>query len=413
MQRGLGSFTDLATWAIDSPLIWFMLFSVALATASVLVRCVPAVREAATTVENNRQTAIDGLRGVLGISVFVHHTVITWFLLQGHGWALPPSRFVVHLGQTSVALFFMITGFLFWGRVLARGDSIDWLGFIVSRLYRLYPVYLLTLGLVVAAVFALTATGPRPSAASFMAPIVHWLLFTVFSAPDLNGLPHTSRLVAEVTWSLRYEWLFYLALPLLAFVAGRARHKLAALLSATGLTAMCFWLERHGTFSVGILQSFLGGIVAARVVRSPALAAAGRTPAAGLAAIAALLAVITFLPTAYTWKATLGLSLFFAVVASGHDLWGALRLPGLLWLGDITYSIYLLHGLLLWAVLQCFWPHAAASSWPVFLGSAVTIDVILVLLSSFVFLCIERPAILLGKRHYRRFGPRRTPARAS
>ena len=99
-----------------------------------------------------------------------------------------------------------------------------------------------------------------------------------------------------------------------------------------------------------------------------------------------------------------GLTVFFVVVASGHDLWGALRLPGLLWLGDITYSIYLLHGLILWAVFQCWLPHDLAGNWPVFLAVAVAVDLVLVLLCSGVFLAIERPAILMGKRHYRRFG---------
>jgi len=108
--------------------------------------------------------------------------------------------------------------------------------------------------------------------------------------------------------------------------------------------------------------------------------------------------VVTLLPTAFTWPATVGLTLFFIVIASGHHLWGLLRLPGLLWLGDITYSIYLLHGFLLWLVLQQVWPRTLASDGTVFLGSAIAIDVVVVLLSSIVFLTIERPGVLLGKR---------------
>ena len=178
---------------------------------------------------------------------------------------------------------------------------------------------------------------------------------------------------------------------------------MAALLSAAVLAALFRQFGWYNSFDTGIPQSFLGGIAAAYFVRRPGLAAAGRTTAAGVAGVAALAAVIAFLPTAYTWQATAGLTVFFIVVASGHNLWGALRLPGLLWLGDITYSIYLLHGLLLWVVLQRFWTHAAASRWPVFLGSAIVIDVMLVLISSLVFLTIERPAVLLGKQHFRRF----------
>ena len=73
----MGPLADPATWVIDGPVIWLILFFVALAVASALVRLVPSIRGTLTTVTASRQTAIDGLRGVLGISVFIHHTVIT------------------------------------------------------------------------------------------------------------------------------------------------------------------------------------------------------------------------------------------------------------------------------------------------------------------------------------------------
>ena len=120
-------------------------------------------------------------------------------------------------------------------------------------------------------------------------------------------------------------------------------------------------------------------------------------------AIAALAAVVTLLPGAHSWQATAGLTVFFVVIASGHGLWGLLRLPGLLWLGDITYSIYLLHGLFLWVVLQWSLPRALATSPSVFLASAVIIDAMLIPACSVVFMTIERPGILLGKRHVSRF----------
>jgi peptidoglycan/LPS O-acetylase OafA/YrhL len=50
---------------------------------------------------------------------------------------------------------------------------------------------------------------------------LHWLAFTVFQAPDLNGFNPTSLIVAGVTWSLPYEWFFYLCLPVLALLSGR------------------------------------------------------------------------------------------------------------------------------------------------------------------------------------------------
>ena len=288
MRQEIWPGTDIATRMIDSPLIAVLLFSIAVAVAAILVRSIPSIGRTLAVVEASRHKAIDGLRGILGISVFTHHTVCTWFFLHGDAWQLPPSRFIVHMGQTSVALFFMITAFLFWGRVLDRGSKIDWIEFLVSRLYRLYPVYLLMVALLVTAVLAVTLSNTPAATGSFFSPLLTWLMFTMFGTPDLNGLPNTWLIVAGVTWSLRYEWLFYLALPVLGFVAGRSRQPLAALLSAAVVAAIFQRFHWHNTFSLNIIPSFIGGIAAAYIVRRPQFAAAGRSTVAGLLAVAAL-----------------------------------------------------------------------------------------------------------------------------
>lgn len=400
----------MAARFIDSPAIAVLLIAVALAVASVLVRVVPAIRRTQTHDESGRQPAIDGLRGFLGISVFVHHTVITWFLLHGDPWQLPPSRFIVHAGQTSVALFFMITAFLFWGRVLDRRGDMNWTGFAISRLYRLYPAYLMLVGLLLTAALAVTLSSQPAVSGPVAGPLMDWLMFTMFGAPDLNGLPATYLLVAGVTWSLRYEWLFYLALPLIAFLTGCSRRPGPALLSAAAVGAIFWRLHWHNTFDPHILLAFAGGMAAAHFQRMAGLAAFGRTSTAGLAGIVALALAIGLLPTAYMWQATAGLTLFFTVVASGNSLWGLLLMPGLLWLGEITYSIYLLHGFFLWLVLRCILPHALAANGFVFIASVTAIGAGLVLAASVVFLTIERPAVLLGQRRSRRSGLRRADA---
>jgi peptidoglycan/LPS O-acetylase OafA/YrhL len=307
----------------------------------------------------------------------------------------------VHLGQTSVALFFMITAFLFWGRVLSRRNSLDWTEFLVSRLFRLYPAYLVMLGLLLAASYGFTAPGQRDGS-GLWPQLRTWLLFTMFGAPNLNGQADTSLVVAGVTWSLPYEWLFYLALPALAFATGRVRKPIAASVSTTAVIAVFYCWRWYNPFDRNILLSFIGGIVAAYWVRSPALRDIGSRRGAGYVAIGALLAVVWLMPTAYRWPSTLGLTVFFVVIASGHDLWGVLRLPGLLWLGDISYSVYLLHSAVLWTVFQHGLPRALALSAPVYIATSIINDIVLVLIASAVFLGVERPAILAGKRWYQR-----------
>jgi len=294
--------------------------------------------------------------------------------------------------------FAMITAFLFWGRVLARGRTIDWVEFLVSRLYRLYPTYLLMFGLVLVAVFLSTSPGQPASAPSLPKALLEWL--AMFGTPDLNGFPDTGLLVAGVTWSLRYEWLFYLSLPLFGCLAARSRQPLAALLSALVVSAVIYRSSFHSPFDIEILQSFLGGIVAAYWIRRPGLVRAARTAVAGCTAAMALAIVVTLTPSARTWEATLGLTVFFVIVASGQSLGGLLRRPALLWLGDITYSIYLFHGFLLWLTFRHLIPPGSAIDGVEFIVISVVVAISLVLLCSAVFLTIEHPAISMGKRHF-------------
>jgi peptidoglycan/LPS O-acetylase OafA/YrhL len=380
-------------------LLFLLLLAAALCTASVLVKWAPPVARTLAVVEARRQTSIDGLRGCLGISVFIHHTILTWRSLNGTPWQTPPARLVLHLGQTSVALFFMITAFLFWSKVLASGEKMDWSAMLFARVYRLYPVYLLMFALVLAAVALMTFSAVPQPANSQVKPVLQWLL--MWGTPDLNGLPNTSMLVAAVTWSLRYEWLFYLALPCLGFVLAATRQPRVATASALVVMIAIILCVRRDMFQLSHLQSFLGGILAAYWVRSPVLSARTRSPIAGVIALACLASVIVLMPTAFAWPATIGLGAFMIVVASGNDLWGMLRRPGLLWLGEITYGIYLLHGLLLWLVFQILLPRTLSLHAGVYAAAAAGTAIVLVLVCSIVFLTFERPAILIGRRHYR------------
>lgn len=393
--------SGLTETVIDGPPIALIIYAAALMTATLLVRWVPVIKRTMTTVETTRLTSIDGLRGLLGVGVLVHHTVITWFFLHSGIWQLPPSRIITHLGETSVSLFFMITAFLFWGRVVTRGVNMDWLEFLLGRLYRLYPAHLLMLGFLTAGVMYATRDPLAILHASFLRPFLDWLLFTMFAAPDLNSLPQTSMLVANVTWSLVCEWLFYAALPILAFMFSPAR-SIAAVMASVLVFLGLFWgLGWTIPYRIAALPMFLGGIASVYWVRSAALQRWSRGAFGSLAALLAIALVVSCFPTAYTPGEVVGLTIFFAVVASGNDFWGILRWPGLLWLGDVTYSIYLLHGLLLWLVFQQILPHALAIQPGAFILTAVAVAIVLVLACSATFLLVERPGVVMGKRHYR------------
>src|SRR5207302_5329977 len=98
---------------------------------------------------SGRFTSLDGLRGYLAFGVFIHHGSVWYIFLHTSEWNVPPSYVYTNIGQASVALFFMITGFLFWSKLL-RGheEPINWYRLYLSRLLRLVPLYTLAVTLV-------------------------------------------------------------------------------------------------------------------------------------------------------------------------------------------------------------------------------------------------------------------------
>ena len=395
--------SSLTQWLIETGLIAVLLYALAIGVAAGVVAGFGRVRRTLAVVEAGRHRGIDGLRGLLGVGVFLHHLLVYWGVVRTGAWLEPGSRVGVHLGETSVALFFMVTAFLFWGRVLEQRGRMAWGAFVFRRVVRLYPAYLLTVALVLG--IALTVTwgrGPvalKPLASSLM----QWVVF--YRMGEFNGLAQTGLMVAQVLWSLQHEWLFYLALPVLAFVTGRDRRPVAAVAGATAIGAICgvfWWFGWGNPLRPWVVPAFLGGIAAAYWVRQPWLVELARTEGAGWVAVAFLVAVVGLSPTAYGWLPLAGLTVFFVVVASGQRFWGMLARPGLLWLGDITYPIYLMHGVLLWVAFRLVLPAPIGAV--AFLAMGAGVAVVLVLWCSVVFLVVEHPAIEAGRQVLRRIG---------
>ena len=166
-----------------------------------------------------RYGSIDGLRGYLALGVFLYHSCVWGYYSHTGKWGYPPSRFYVQLGDCGIALFFMITGFLFFSKILdGRTKPIDWLRLYVSRFLRLTPLYLFVVVLLFIVVIFLSHGVLRAPLVKTLRGAACWLAFTIPGEPDLNGVKNTSIIMAGVTWTLLYEWLFYALLPVLALM---------------------------------------------------------------------------------------------------------------------------------------------------------------------------------------------------
>jgi peptidoglycan/LPS O-acetylase OafA/YrhL len=300
-----------------------------------------------------RHVAIDGLRGFLALGVLFHHALFRFNLATTGRWEIPDSPFYTLLGQVAVMGFFMITGFLFWDRVqrdvdksqrfgpggAQRSAPIDWPRFYGARIRRIVPMYLVAVALLLLVV-AFESGGRRQVPSGALADqVFRWLCFALLGMPDVNGVPDTKLYISGVVWTLKYEWAFYWLLPFMALFATGARFAVLA----GGAVALALATDD------ALVLCFLGGMLAAYAVNRWALFALLRTRAASLVPMALIAAVFLGFDEGYGVAQAALLAGAFFFVAHGNDVFGLLAAPASRVLGTISYSIYLLHGLLLYA----------------------------------------------------------------
>lgn len=354
-----------------------------------------------------RFASLDGLRGYAAFLVYVHHTAI-WYVYARTGvWDLPATRLYVHFGQSSVAIFFMITGFLFWSKLIdGRTRPIDWRRLYVSRVLRLVPLFVVMVALLWIGALMITGLRLQVSVPRAALDTLQWLTFTAFGMPDLNRAP--TSLIAGAAWSLPYEWWFYFSLPLAALLLRLRPARAWLILGVAGTLGAVWWISQRGAWVIA--AGFLGGIAAAFLARDQRFGAAARHPIASLACLAALAAATRF-TTAFAPAPLLLLTAAFALIACGNTLFGVLEWPAARGLGEVGYSLYLLHGIVLFAVFgMVLGSDATAALGPTGHWLVVYACVPLVTVLSYTtFRLIEAPAMASVDRVNRLLGATSTP----
>ena len=98
---------------------------------------------------------------------------------------------------------------------------------------------------------------------------------------------------------------------------------------------------------------------------------------------------------------TLLLTIFFVPIALGNSLFGLLKIPEAIVLGESSYGIYLLHGIILYFFAPIlFIPVIGIGS--VYIGMCI-IGIILVCVACLAHLFIEKPFMELSKKVAQKF----------
>ena len=342
-----------------------------------------------------RIVPIDGLRGLLALGVFLHHAAIyRQYLRDGSWWT--PAGVLAQLGPVAVSLFFMVTAFLFYGRLIDEQGRPDWRRLYIGRVFRIAPVYLLAIGSMFAIVTAGSGFQLRVPLGQVIGEIASWLALGAGPRVDLNGFPDTRHLLAGVTWTLQSEWLFYASLPLLA-LAVRGGRRVTLLLPVLGLTASLGALASFGPEALpACIVPFFAGMLCA-ALRGRAGASWPAWLASGTIA-ATMVAVLGCGLNPRQPAALLLLTFAFQLIVGGGTVFGLLTCRFARWLGEISYGVYLLHGLVLSQMGAIGSVRALVLDVPLSHGLLlVPVTALVLLLADAAHELVELPGIRLGR----------------
>jgi peptidoglycan/LPS O-acetylase OafA/YrhL len=291
----------------------------------------------------NRELALDGLRGVAALMVATHHAAMSYIWLITDRWGETQSPVLQLFAPGGVIIFFMLTGYLFWGKARAMNGKMNIWKLWRGRLYRIAPLYLFSLLMVL--FVAAIQTGGHWLTLENWKPLLRLLALGALSWHNI-GQVNLGEYNAGVVWTLWYEWNFYLILPFIAwFALGRKIFVIAIIVYALTFIGLCFNLNlQPGLFF--ILGMLCPVLLEDQQLRSQLV----RPITAGLVILVTI--SLCWLSRGYLFTKTPSIAIagaffpLFFVTAAGNSFFGFLTHPVIRCLGAISFSLYLLHGIM-------------------------------------------------------------------
>jgi peptidoglycan/LPS O-acetylase OafA/YrhL len=227
-----------------------------------------------------RLTALDGLRGLAALVVVVHHSVLTWPVLadqyvaanraSGTWWLTFTPLHLVWAGTEAVTVFFVLSALVLTLPFLGRPAGVaGWRSYYLRRLARLYVPVVVAVAL---AALLVTLFPRTPGPATSWWFDVHAVSVDLGALADDAVLVFHSNGINTALWSLKYEVVFSLLLPLYVLAARRLRS--LVLLAAVGLLALAGLGTYSGSLTLAWLPVFgIGACIAVSRARLVALGA--------------------------------------------------------------------------------------------------------------------------------------------
>ena len=293
-----------------------------------------------------RRSPIDGLRGYLALLVFIHHFVLTFYWVKQGFWQTPKELYFQNFGKVGVSIFFIITGYLFIGKIIKNDYLINIKDLFLSRFFRVFPLYIFVTSIVFFIVFHLSGYHIVTSKLDVLSSVVRWFLF---HGNEINGFDDTRRIIAGVDWTLKYEALFYCLLPFVALFLRLNKVFFSFFLSFIIFYYYFFNINFLAFNSIYFTLFLVGGWVA--YYKKHLVKYIPKSVVFDILTVMFLISSIFLFETNSLYQ-ILAITFFFSSIVSGNSIFGLLRADFSLFLGEISYSIYLMHGLILFLIYK-------------------------------------------------------------
>ena len=288
---------------------------------------------------------MEGLRGFAVFLVFlVHYVTLVEPWVIASPILLEFSSKLHTIGNAGVDLFFVLSGYLIYGSLIVRYQP--FFSFMMRRVQRIYPAFVAVFLAYVFLSFVFPAESKIPPGAIDSAI---YLIQNFFLLPGL--LPIEPMIT--VAWSLSYEMFYYLVTPVVIGLFGlrtRSSNWRVIFFVAVAVSFFLFSATYGGPIR---LSMFVSGILLYEAVSGKHLS----TPSSSFGLLALCSGLLgTLLPVTGSSGSAIKVGFlfvsFFVLCLScfrnpsawlpSFFSWTPLR-----WLGNMSYSYYLLHGLAL------------------------------------------------------------------
>lgn len=342
-------------------------------------------RSRAPSQKSTPYPALTGVRGIAALTVALSHVAI-WTSWGPGGVAWIP-------GQWAVDLFFVLSGTVI-SMTYLRGAPVSWRRFFTARFARIYPLHLATAALLGALYIRHALRTGTSTAAVGVAHIIREVTLT--SAMPIVG---DGLMWNDPSWSICVEsWVYILIFPVIAWLTPRTPAKPAAvaalaLLAIGGFSMMSLpsdTIVKIGWIAYGrAVVEFAAGWCAYRMIGKVEVPTMLTDCLA--VALPILLVISRLMPGGRdAWFLMPIFPLFVLGLTNPKSIAARLlSVKPMVFLGEISYSIYLLHAPLKYIISPILLKLGLMVSVPFYLFGFIPL---LLLVSASTYYSFERPA---------------------